>query len=646
MAKSQSPRIKLEGNILVVDTRGNEQVLEWNHRSFFEIASGYEWDERSKTYLFADETQIRDVLLETIQYLEEEGIDFERDDTVTSLLEQIQLEQRDYEEAKQIGLRSKEIAHPLVQPTALIRQLKPYQKSGLDHLLSVKHGANFSVPGSGKTAVIYAAFDRWRTDGIVEKLLIIGPGSCFLPWEEEAVACFGYSFRSIRLTGTKMARQSIYIQPEQFDVYMCTYQTASYDCDEIIGMCRQHRFFVVVDESHNIKRLEGGKWSETMLRIARYATRRAILSGTPIPNDYTDLWSQITYLWPGEQVLGDRISYRYRCEDPTEIPNIRRSVRPFIFRVTKSDLDLPKPRFLIHECDLSPYQSKIYRALSVKFLQEINAQPEERRFLRQWRKAKMVRLIQTASNPTLLAKYSEEFDIPPLSGERASFIQLVERYPQYEIPAKFDKALRLVRELLAQGEKVVMWTSFVLNIEMLKNLLLDIEPFIVYGAIPRDETEDVEFNREQQIRSFKETARASILLANPAACAESISLHKTCHHAVYLDRTFNCGQYLQSLDRLHRIGLDPYETVTYHIFIAADTIDETIDRRLKEKEASMLRLLEDELPAGSLDVEEHQLGQSEEEEAVDFEETLKDLKRQIALNPSQVEGGTTGALAD
>jgi len=249
--------------------------------------------------------------------------------------------------------------------------------------------------------------------------------------------------------------------------------------------------------------------------------------------------------------------------------------------------------------------------------------------LREWRKARMVRLIQAASNPALLAQYSEEFDVPPLSGEGASVIQLIDGYPKYEMPAKIELAIELVRELLKQGEKVIVWTCFVHNIRMLEHLLRDLEPFILYGAVPRDETEDVEFNREQQLRQFKEVDRAAVLVANPAACAESVSLHKACHHAVYLDRTFNCGQYMQSLDRIHRIGLAPDEIVTYHILMANDTIDETIDRRLGEKQANMIRLLEDELPVGTLEVEKQQIGRSEDEEAIDFEETMRDIKRQL-----------------
>lgn len=623
-------KLRLKNNILIVEANEGEKIFEWDHRIFFTIAAGYQLDEPHNRYLFSDESQLPETIKETINYLEDEGIEFEKDGAIVKLIQQFQTEQKEYEAAVHTGLQVQRSIKAAHVPIRLVRRLKPYQQQGLNHLLAVKHGANFSVPGSGKTTVIYAVFDILRRENVLEKLLVIGPRSCFLPWEEESVACFGRALKSARLTRSRMMRQSLYLQSDDYDLFLCTYQTAANDLDDLINLCKRHRLFVVVDESHNIKRIEGGVWPEAMLRIALYAARRAILSGTPMPNDHTDLWTQITFLWPGKQILGDRNSYRYRCEDETELKAIHQSVRPFFFRASKSKLGLPPVKFSRKKCDLKPYQKSIYRALSVKFLREIDVQLEERQQLRQWRKAKMVRLIQAASNPTLLVQYSEEFDVPPLiTGEEASIIQLIGRYPRFEVPAKIELTTRLVHDLLTQGEKVVVWTSFVHNIRMLKNLFKDIKPFIVYGAVPRDESEDVEFNREQQIQQFKEVKRPAVLLANPTACAESISLHKACHHAVYIDRTFNCGQYMQSLDRIHRIGLEPHEVVTYHILIARETIDETIDRRLNEKQKNMLRLIEDELPVGTLEIEEHQMAQSEDEEAVDFEETVKDLKKRF-----------------
>lgn len=621
-------KLSLKNKRLIVEGSATDGIFQWEHRIFFTTLAGYQLDELNHRYLFSDKKKLMSTISETATYLKEEDISFETDEDISKVLQQVRVEQAEYERAKE-GLLKGAVAKKLLSLSPrIIRPLKPHQQLGVEHLLSVKHGANFSVPGSGKTTVIYAAFENLCREGAVDKLLVIGPRSCFFPWEEEAIKCFGSPFRTVRLTGTKANRQSAYLQADDYDLFLCTYQTATNDVDEITSLCRDYKVFVVIDESHNIKRIEGGVWSEAMLNIAPYATRRAILSGTPMPNDFTDLWSQITFLWPAEQVLGNRDQYRYRCEDANELDSIRRSLHPFFFRAKKSELGLPPVKFTIHKCNLKPYQSSIYRALATKILSEISTQPEERKMLRQWRKARLVRLLQAASNPTLLNQYSEEFNINPISTEGASIIQLIEKYPEYEIPIKFELINRLANQLLSKNEKVVVWTSFVHNIKMLNNFLKGIKPFVVFGAVPKDESEDVEFNREQQIRQFKETKGPAVLLANPAACAESISLHKASYHAVYLDRTFNCGQYMQSLDRLHRIGLEPGEIVTYHIILAQQTIDETIDRRLSEKQERMLRLLEDELPVGTFEVEQYEMEPTEDEEIIDFEEALKDIREQ------------------
>jgi len=356
-----------------------------------------------------------------------------------------------------------------------------------------------------------------------------------------------------------------------------------------------------------------------------------------MPNGYLDLWSQMTFLWPGKQLLGERTAYKNRCDNIDQQDDIKKDIRPFFHRVKKSDLKLPEPIFNKTEYLLKPIQLQIYHALSVRLLSELNLQTKDRQKLKQWRKAKMVRLLQAASNPTLLSRYSEEFEIPPLTTDGTSLIELIEKYARFEVPAKYEVAIELVKKLLGEGKKAILWTTFIHNIKMLENSFKNINYYTIYGAIPKDDKEDEEFNREKQIREFKSTREPSLLIANPAACAESISLHKICHDAIYLDRTFNCGQFIQSLDRIHRIGLEQNEIVNYHILIAKNTIDETIDRRLDEKHTAMIKVLEDEIPIGTFDVEGHEMEQTESEEAVDFDATIKDVQNFLKTKTKKID---------
>jgi hypothetical protein len=85
-----------------------------------------------------------------------------------------------------------------------------------------------------------------------------------------------------------------------------------------------------------------------------------------------------------------------------------------------------------------------------------------------------------------------------------------------------------------------------------------------------------------------------VMVANPAAAGEGISLHKVCLNAIYVDRTFNAAHFLQSIDRIHRLGLADDEHPHVQILLSEDTIDEGVDARLTSKIQSMLAALNDE----------------------------------------------------
>ncbi len=85
-----------------------------------------------------------------------------------------------------------------------------------------------------------------------------------------------------------------------------------------------------------------------------------------------------------------------------------------------------------------------------------------------------------------------------------------------------------------------------------------------------------------------------VLVANPAAMSEGVSLHQDCHDAVYLDRTFNAGHYLQSLDRIHRLGLAEDIVTRMTFLVSVGTIDEIVDQRLRTKAERLSQMLEDE----------------------------------------------------
>ena len=113
--------------------------------------------------------------------------------------------------------------------------------------------------------------------------------------------------------------------------------------------------------------------------------------------------------------------------------------------------------------------------------------------------------------------------------------------------------------------------------------------------------------REQIIDRFLNVLGPAVLVTNPASCSESISLHTFCHNAVYLDRTYDCALFLQSIDRIHRLGLPDNVQVRVHVLqVTRDgnpTVDHLVAASLAHKEARMRGLLEGASlePVGQLD---------------------------------------------
>ncbi len=174
-----------------------------------------------------------------------------------------------------------------------------------------------------------------------------------------------------------------------------------------------------------------------------------------------------------------------------------------------------------------------------------------------------------ASNPDLLNQTDGFFQLPPVDDVAGTLMQRLAGYRQAELPAKFEEALRILDEQVAGGEKTVVWTSFIKNIDQFGDLLrrrLGVPVYTVDGRVPVEDDgavtpdnpgEEVDSTREQRIQSFLNNRDPAVLVANPAACGESISLHRACTTAIYLDRTYDCARFLQSVDRIHRLGLPP-----------------------------------------------------------------------------------------
>jgi SNF2 family DNA or RNA helicase len=566
------------------------------------------------------------VLSDMIKFFKEKSWTVTFDSNSTKLLSRYENNSKDLAAAQLVGSQIKESAQIDLQlPESFKRTLKDYQKKSVKHLSECGNAANFSVPGSGKTTVAYAAYSILKERDIVDKILVISPRAAFVPWEEEFKFCFEKSVDGVRLEGSRV---DAHIEEDTIgkELVLSTYQLPLKHQRALTTFLENNRVLMILDESHNIKNMDAflhkksGKIAESIINLAPSATRRFILSGTPMPNRWDDIWTQFNFLWPLTEILDKAQYFKDYTKTRQELgPGYKKIIDPLFTRIAKKTLDLKEPIWEPIPCPLRPKQQKIYNAIELKTSQALQHLHEESISesveMEQWRRAQMIRLIQVASNPVLLKKKDVEFDLEPISSEVPSVSELIEKYTeQDEFPTKLQETVRIAKDLLKKGEKVIIWTNFVHNVDMLKEQFLkDEKPLWIYGDVPKDEdseTERKQFNREKMIHDFKSDPNPRVLIATPASCAESISLHMyegkmVCRNAIYVDRTYNAGQYMQSLDRIHRIGMDKNTEVTYWLCVAPNTFDETIHEKLDKKRKAMSDLLDEELKIIELDVSEN-----------------------------------------
>jgi SNF2 family DNA or RNA helicase len=550
------------------------------------------------------------------------------DDGVEALL-RTQLEEiadRRQAETVRRELSREEVGALVVGDGRFDRPLTVRQLDNLTRLLVLRHGANFSVPGAGKTTTLLALYESVRHRDGVEQLLVVAPKNAFISWEQEVDRCYPGSERPVvqRLTGGLAGvDQGLDTLPE---IALITYQLLPNVLERVKTWAGRRRTHVALDESHRIKAGQAGITASAAIDLADVAARRDILSGTPLPHSPEDLRPQLDFLWPGQRILPD---FRVVAESPTTtLEEVERAVSPLYVRTTKSELELPELRLRPVPVDLGPLQRELYDVLrSEAARMAAGMHQHDRRFFRQLGR-QVMRLLQTAVNPMLLTQgelvtRSEMEPVP--EGSRAW--ELLRELARYEQPAKITKAIERAESIMAGGEKVLIWSQFVMNVLSLERLLAHHGAVVLYGAVPTGEENDPD-TREGRIRRFHEDPDCRVMIANPAAAGEGISLHLACHRAIYLDRSFNAAHYLQSVDRIHRLGLPADVHPIVEVLQATDTIDTRVARRLKKKIENMQIILNDHgLAALAYDPDDVEEDFESGIEPDDMEEILDHLER-------------------
>jgi SNF2 family DNA or RNA helicase len=456
----------------------------------------------------------------------------------------------------------------------LKRVLTEHQQRNVEALISMRNGANFSVPGAGKTSTALVVWSLLKNRSLVGKLLVVCPRSAFEAWATEPEQTFEFKINTAELSGLSISPST--------ELLIVNYEQLENPdrLNRVESWVKTNNAMVIIDEAHRVKGGSNSVRWRACHRICMSASRVDLLTGTPMPQAYEDLRNLFSLSW-------QRVPSSFFSDE-----KLRTLKRGGIFvRTTKSELGLPPVEIEEVEVDAGLVQGQIYSALCRAYTGSLKlGLSDAQLFGRKGRAA--LTLLAVATNPGLLNGLTSEdsylglrWPLKEIEGS-AELIKVVSSYASHEIPNKYNWIRHFVEKASIENRKVLIWSTFVGNLKALQKILAPFNPALVYGGVPYSD-------RQVEIQRFRHSKDCLVLLTNPQTLGEGVSLHQVCHEAIYVDRSFNAGLYLQSLDRIHRLGLNSDQITKIYTLSTRQSIDQRVGLVLERKIARLAKAMED-----------------------------------------------------
>lgn len=478
------------------------------------------------------------------------------------------------------------------------RPLREKQAWDAFFMMTMRHAANFSVPGSGKTASVLGAFAYLRELALVDRLLVVSPLNAFGSWRDEWRACFGEDApcRSLNFHDARFANKTVEdrarelaLNSGRYDLILMNYQACT-RYEKHLRDIASEKTLLVFDEVHRVKRIDG-VLAKSALAVSEDAPFTIALTGTPIPNSYSDIYNLLHILYPSEYQSFFGFSKKMLARPlQADILRINESVQPFFCRTNKEMLGVPS--------------SNPDKIISVRATEEENELLDQiRHEMKGDPLAMIIRIMQLESNASMIFDSVSGGEIRPFSSDETKVLSGVDSaefsehrhelavsdYPS----SKLTACMKLLTDLLEQGRPVIVWCVFIQSINDITARLSNHG----YAASAITGSTDPE-ERDRILDAFKR-GEIKALVTNPHTLAESVSLHTVCHDAVYYEYSYNLIHLLQSKDRIHRLGL-PDGQYTQYYFLQTEfevndkiwSLDENIYQRLREKERTMAEAID------------------------------------------------------
>ncbi len=406
-----------------------------------------------------------------------------------------------------------------------------------------------------------------ETDSVSPTSLIVMPASLIHNWYNEAKK-FTPNLKVLCHTGNQRSKDPMRFQ--YYDLVLTTYGVVRNDAEQ---MAKFPFYYLILDESQAIKNPDSKNYKSVIQLRSKY---KLALTGTPIENSLMDLWSQVNFINRG--LLGSFAYFKKEFVAPIEkfksrntSEKLQHLIHPFILRRTKDEVakDLPPKTEQIRICEMHPAQKKMYeeeksavRNNILEAMEQNGAGSSSMLVLES-----LMRLRQLANHPHLV-------------NEDAS-------------SGKFEEVTRMLENVLSEGHKVLIFSSFVKHLSLYEAYLKEQNKSY---SILTGQTQ----NRDQVIQDFQDNPENQVFLISLKAGGVGLNL-TAADYVFMLDPWWNPASENQAVNRAHRIGQE--KKVFVYRFISAGSIEEKIVQLQEKKSDLANQFVNNNNPFKSLSVE-------------------------------------------
>lgn len=455
------------------------------------------------------------------------------------------------------NLSEKKEATKKEKPEGLQAELRPYQQVGYEWMATLAendlHGILADDMGLGKTIQTLALLLANKGNE-TSPSLVIAPTSVVPNWAAEAKK-FAPSLKVLTLSGPKRAKA--YPAIPHADIVITSFALLQRDIEKL----KKHTFkFAILDEAQLIKNPQA-KVSIAARQLK--AQHRLCLSGTPVENNLTELWSLFHFLIPG--FLGDLNAFRTRYQNPIEKEEnlerrdaLRARLSPLILRRTKDEVakDLPPKTILVHPIDLTTAQKDLYESVRVTMDKRVRDAIAERGISQSQITIldALLKLRQICCHPNLVT-------LPDENAKKTD-----------QPSAKLTYLMELLDILFAEKRRVLLFSQFTSMLQLIENELIARKtPYLKLTGASQDRGGLVKKFQENQIPIFLISLKAGGTGLNLTA-ADTV---------IHYDPWWNPAAEAQATDRAYRIGQT--KPVFVHKLLCANTVEDRIHRLQQQK---------------------------------------------------------------